>query len=113
VVTLTIDKEESMEVGKEYIWNGIRSKLVSKWAQGNWFTFTFEDGRRFNGDPVPMFSSGELQAVAASAPSLLKPAVKLDPTVEPDWKKKKADPEILPVPSWLKKGDGDGKAPKS
>lgn len=50
-----------MNVGEDYIYKGVRSKLVSKWAQGKWNTFTFADGRSFNGDPEPMFKNGDLK----------------------------------------------------
>ena len=52
-----------LEVGKTYIWNGTKAKLQSRWAQGNHFTYIFDDGRQFNGDPAPMFVTGELKEV--------------------------------------------------
>src|SRR5688572_10024238 len=95
-----------LEVGRHYIWNGKAAKLTARWAQGSHFTYVFEDGRKFNGDPKPMFASGELKNAE------LPPAVKVDPIADPDWKRAKAIPTIVPTPEFLKKDDR-GKTSKS
>ena len=50
-----------LQVGKSYIWKGKVVKLTAKWAQGKFFTYTFDDGSHFNGDPLPLVTSGELK----------------------------------------------------
>lgn len=53
-------------VGNTYIYKGKTTKLISKWAQGNWYTYTFEDGRSFNGNPEPLLASGEIVAIGVT-----------------------------------------------
>ena len=52
-----------IEVGKTYIYKGKTVKCTAKWAQGVWYTYTFDDGSSFNGDAASMFASGEIQNV--------------------------------------------------
>ena len=86
-----------LQVGHRYTWKGVTSKLVSRWAQGAWNTYTFEDGRSFHGDPAPLVKSGEITE-ADPIPQQL-PATKMRP-------------EIVPTPSWLLKKKDDGKTSK-
>ena len=63
-----------LQVGKHYIWKGKTVKLISKWAQGKWFTYSFDDGTNVNGDPAQMLASGDLKiAIAESESPPLKP----------------------------------------
>jgi|KBSSwiStaDraftv2_1062776.scaffolds.fasta_scaffold00065_10 hypothetical protein len=63
-----------LQVGKYYIWKGKTVKLVSKWAQGVHFTYTFDDGTSVNGDAAQMVASGDLKiSIEAPESPPLKP----------------------------------------
>jgi hypothetical protein len=82
-----------LQVGKSYVWKGKVVKLTAKWAQGKFFTYTFDDGSHFNGDPLPLVNSGELK-ISIEEPL---PQVKINP-----------------LPPWTpKNGRSDGKTSKS
>jgi hypothetical protein len=96
-------------IGNTYIYQGKTTKLVSKWAQGQWNTYTFADGRSFNGNPEPLFTSGEL--VAIGAPVL--PPGKAADLSDPNWKRKKMHGELVETPEVLKEKGEHWQAPMS
>jgi len=52
-----------LQVGKQYLFKDKLVTCTAKWAQGIYHTFVFSDGYSFNGDPEPLFKSGDLQNV--------------------------------------------------
>ncbi len=100
---------QTINYGDELLWKGKRVKCVGKHAQGIWYTYHFDDGSHFNGDPEILFKNGDLQLAGPG------PGKAVDTVADPNWKRAKAIPREVDTPAWLLKGreEKDGKTPKS